>query len=80
MQGEAAGLRSLPGDVGEQEASPVPGVRGRGRALQPEPGTAARCQHSLPGVLGSAIRSPEAMATCGKLAEGRAGLGNLKQH
>lgn len=80
MQGEAAGLCSLPGDVGELKASPLPGVQGGGRVLHPEPGTAALCQHSLPGVPGSDICSPEAMATRGKLAEGRAGLGNLKQH
>lgn len=44
-------------------------------------GAAPRARHSpAPAALAGDICSPEAMATCGKLAEARAGLGNLKQH
>lgn len=63
-------LCSLPGVWGQQKASPLQGA-------------APRAWHSsspCPACLGRDICSPAAMATCGKLAEPRAGLGNLKQH
>lgn len=69
-----------PGHVraAESISSPLRGARGGRWVLHPEPGPATA--PAALACLGSAICSPEAMATCGKLAEGRAGLGNLKQH